>query len=235
MLMQIKNDTNQCEKEDDVKRIKQIIGILLIVSAIAALVYWETGGRSRVVTKKVLVASENIMEGEMITRQMLTTVNAMPETVIAGAITPDEINKIEGKEAALDIAKNGQISGLSLREPSEVIKDQRSPYVIKPEWIDSRSSSLRRGDIIKIYNRDGSDYLGDFEVVFVKDTGDKEVTDLIGEDGRYGSHVSDMRSRTHSSGIISHLEILTVLEEYQKILQFIDHAEEQLLIVQKGD
>jgi hypothetical protein len=207
----------------------------LIISAVAALVYWETDGRSRIVTKKVLVASQNIMEGEIITRQMLATVNAMPETVIAGAFTPDEVYKIEGKEASQNIAKSGQISGLSLREPSEAVKDKRSPYVIKPEWIDSRSSSLRRGDVIKIYNRDGSHYFGDFEVVFVKDIGDKEVTDMVGEDGRYGSHVSDIRSRAHSSGIISHLEILTELGEYQKILQFIDNTEEKLLIVQKGD
>jgi len=218
-----------------VKRIKQIVGVLLIVSAIAALVYWETGGRNKVVTKQVLVAGENIMEGEMITRQMLTTVNAMPETVIAGAFAPDEAYKIEGKEAAQDIAKNGQISGLSVREPSEIVKDTRTPYVIKPEWIDSRSSSLRGGDVIKIYSRDGSHFLGSYEVIFVKDAADKEVTDLIGEDGRYGTHVSDIRSRTHSSGIISHLEILTELEGYRKILQFIDNEEEQLLIVQKGD
>ncbi|MCL2437242.1 MAG: SAF domain-containing protein [Clostridiales bacterium] len=216
------------------KRAKQIIGILLIIFAVTALVYWETDGRNRVVTKSVLVASENIMEGQMITRQMLTTVNAMPETVIAGAFTPDEAHRVEGKEAAQDIAQNQQISGLSLREPSEVVTDQRSPYVIKPEWIDSRSSSLRRGDIIKIYNRDGSYYLGSFEVVFVKDVAEREVTDLFGDGGSYGSNVSDIRNRTHSSGVISHLEILTELEAYQRILRFIDDTQEQLLIVQKG-
>lgn len=217
------------------KRIKQIIGVLLIIFAVSALIYWETDGRNRILTVQVLVASENIIQGEVITEQMLITANAMPKTVIAGAFTPDDAGKILGKEAMHDIAKNQQISELSLKEASEIVKDKRSPYVIKPEWIDSRSSSLRKGDIIMIYNKNGSYYLGEFEVVFVKDIGDKEIIDTQGDDGRFGGHISDINSRTHSSGIISHIEILTELEEYQKILQFVDSTEEQLLIVQKGD
>ena len=215
------------------KNTKQIIGIILIISAIAALVYWETGGRNRIVTTKVLVAIENIMEGEVITKQMLAARNAMPETVISGALGPDAIHKVEGREASQDIAKNQQISELSIREPTEMAPDKRSPFVIKAEWIDSRSSSLRKGDMINIYSRDGAYHLGEYEVLFVKDIGEKEVTDMQFEDGRYG-RISDIRSRTHSSGIISHLEILTELHEYQKLLQFVD-TKEQLLIVQKED
>jgi len=218
-----------------VKRVKQIIGVLLIVTAVAALVYWETDGRSRVVTKQVLVASENIMQGEMITRQMLSVVNAMPDTVILGAFAPDEFHKIEGKEASQNIVRNQQISEALLREPVEIIRDRRSPYVIKPEWIYSRSSSLRRGDIVQIYSSDGSHFVGEFEVAFVKDVADKEVIDMVGEDGRMGSPVADIRSRINSSGIISHLEILTELAEYREILQFIESTGEQLLIVQKGE
>ena len=212
------------------KRAKQILGILLIIAAITALIFWEMTGRDIVTTKKVLVASENITAGELITNRMLKAANVMPDTVIAGAITPEELHKIEGKEALQDIVKNQQISELFLGVPTEKVKDLRSPFVIKAEWIDSRSSSLRRGDIIRIYGRDGKHYLGEFEVVFVKDVGEKEVIDISGE-GR-ASVNNDVRSRTNSSGIISHLEILTELKEYQKILQFIDEFDEKLLIVQ---
>ena len=217
------------------KRIKQIIGILLIIFAVAALVYWEVEGRSRIVTEKVVVASKNIVEGQVITRQELSVVNAMPETVIPGAFSLEELYKIEGKQASQDIVQNQQIAEHLLREPIEIIKDKRSPYVVKPEWIDSRSSSLRRGDIVNIYSRDGSYHVGDFEIAFVKDVGDKEVIDMAGEDGRFGGQISDVRSRLNSSGIINHLEILAELADYRKILQFIDDTGETLLIVQKGD
>ena len=208
------------------KRTKQVIGILLIIFAVAALVYWETDGRDRVVTKKILVAAEDIIEGELITRKMLKTVNAMPDSVIPGAFTPEDGHMAEGKEAARTISKNQQISELLLREPLEKNVDLLSPFLIKSDWIDSRSSSLRRGDIIAMYNRDGSYYLGDFEVVFVKDAGDKEITDA-GQSG--------IRERVAGSGVIDHLEILTRVEEYQEIVNYIEESGEKLLIVQRGD
>ena len=206
------------------KKTKQIIGIILIVVAVAALVFWETEGRDRVMTFKVLVASEDIMEGELITRQMLGVVSSMPETLIEGAFAPDDISKIEGKEAAAPISRNQQISEALLRAPNEKSVDKRSPFLIKNEWIDSRSSSLRRGDTVEIYSRDGNHFIGDFEVVFVKDAGDKEITD---------DAPSDIRERTNGSGIIDHLEILTDMEEYQKLVLFLDSTGEKLLIVQK--
>ena len=214
------------------KKAKQIIGVLLIVSAVLALVYWETTGRNIVTTKKVLVASENISAGDIIESKMLAVVNITPDTIIAGALTPEDIHKVTGKEATQDIVKNQQISELFLRIPIEKVKDERSPYMIKPEWIDNRSSSLRKGDFIKIYNRDGTFYLGEFEVVFVKDAAEKEVTDIFGEGVRSGNAQVDIENRTNSNGIISHLEILTELKEYQKIIQAIDEFDEKLLIVQ---
>ena len=217
------------------KKAKQIIGVLLIISAVAALVYWETTGRDKVVTVKILVAGVDITAGEIITARMLSVINAMPDTVVAGAFLPEEVHKIEGKQATVDIVRNQQITDSLIREPEEKIKDRRSPFVIKNEWISSRSSSLRRGDIIIIYSSDGSVRLGEFEVLFVKDVGDKEVTDLSGDDGRLGGVVSDLRNRTHSNGIISHLEILTELRDYQRIMQFVEDSGEKLLIVQKGD
>ena len=186
------------------KRTKQIIGIVLIIAAVAALVYWETSGRERIVTTRVLIANDNIEQGEIITKQMLSTANAMPDTIISGALRPDELYMIEGREAAQMIAKNQQISDLYLCEPNESVESQLSPFLIKSEWIDSRSSSLRRGDVVELYSRDGSCFLGDFEVLFVKDAGDKEVTDAVNEAGR-----------THGNGIVDHMEILTDIEEYK--------------------
>ena len=207
------------------KKLKQIIGVLLIIAAVAALIYWEADGRGRLVTKKVLVAAVDIEEGDIITRQMLGTVSAMPDTVIAGAFTPGDINRAEGKEASRHIAKNQQISEILLSDPNEAATDGYSPFLIKSDWIDSRSSSLRRGDMVAIYSRDGEYCLGEYEVLFVKDIGDKEIID---ESQR------DIRDRVSGSGIIDHLEILTNIEEYRKIVRFVDETGEKLLIVQRG-
>ena len=195
------------------KKTKQIIGILLIVLAVSALTYWETDGRNRLLTEKVVVASESIMEGDIITKQMLRVAAALPETVIDGALRPDEIDKALGKEASQGLVKNQQIAATHIREQGEAKKEKLSPFLIKAEWIDSLSSSLRKGDVISIYNGDGSFYFGDFEAVYVKDANDREITD---------------------GGVIDHLEILTVLAEYQKIRGRVDKAGEKLLIIQKG-
>jgi len=192
---------------------KQIVGILLILAAVAALVYWETDGRSRITTVKILVANENIAKGAIITAPMLSVVGAMPETVVEGALTPAEAGRAYGKAAVQDIAKNQQISGSLFCEPGEQEISKLSPFLIKGEWIDSRSSSLRQGDSISIYNRDGSRHLGNFKVVFVQDVADNEITEW---------------------GIVDHLEILTEVSEYRKIVRFIDEEQGKLLIVQRG-
>ena len=218
------------------KRTKQIIGAALIVFAIAAIVYWETAGRDQIMTEKVLVAGADIAKGEKITGQMLSTANAIPETVVAGALKPDEINKVEGKVAAQAVAKNQQISGSLLGDPGEEAASKLSPYLIKSEWIDSRSSSLRRGDTVEIYSRDGSIIIGAFEVVYVKDASDKEITDIVSEDLGYvrqGRPERGIRDRAYGSGVVDHIEILAELDNYKRILKFIDTAGEKLLIVQK--
>ena len=219
------------------KKTKQVIGILLIIVALTALVYWEKDGRDRIMTVKVLVAHEDIMKGDIIKKQMLGVVSTMPETVVAGALKPEEISKALGKEAVQPIAKNQQISGTLFREPEEKTTERLSPYLIKSEWIDSRSSSLRRGDVIDIYSRDGDSYFGEFEIVFVKDSNDKEILD-VNIDGtgtaRQAGQGSEIRNRVSGSGVIDHIEILTELDEYRKIVQFIENKEDKLLIVQKG-
>ena len=218
------------------KKAKQIIGILLIIFAVAALIYWEKDGRDRIMTIKVLAAGEDIMKGDIITKQMLSTVSSMPETAVAGAFRPDEINKALGKEALMPIAENQQITDALLRAPEEKAADDLSPFLIKSEWIDSRSSSLRRGDIIEIYSRDGSSGFGQFEVLFVKGNDDKEIIETGYEDaaaGRRAGQGIGIRDRVHGSGIIDHIEILTGLDEYREILKFIDNTKDKLLIVQK--
>lgn len=223
-------------KEAAVKKTKQIMGVLLIFIAIAGLAYWEMVGRDKIMTEKVLVACVDILQGDILAEEMLSVASVIPESVISGAMKPEEIKKALGKKASQTIIKNQQISRYQLGDPVEREKDKRSPYLIKGDWIDSMSSSLRRGDKIEIYNRDGQVYLGDYEVLYVKDAQDKEITDIISEDLSYvtqGRRESGIRDRAYGNGVVDHIEILAELNHYQKILAFVDAMEEKLLIVQK--
>lgn len=222
------------------RRIKNGIGILLIIVSIGGLIFWEGYGRDEFMTKKVLAASETIMQGTLIKKDMFTAVSVLPESLMEGVIAPNDFYKIEGKEAAQLIVKNQPISASFLREPARSVSEDYAPYVIKGQWIDSRSSSLRKGDMVRIYSRDGSYLLGDFEIVFVKDVNEKEVSDVLPTE-EISSYMPPVKAhsaipdRTNSNGVIDHIEILTGLEEYRQILQFVENSEKTLLIVQRGE
>ena len=211
------------------RKIKNVVGALLILVSVGSLVFWESYGRNEFTTRKVLAAGETIAEGSLLKREMFSEVNVLPENVVEGVIGPEDFHKIEGQEAAQFIQKNQVMSESFARAPGKKISENHAPYVIKGHWIDSRSSSLRRGDVIRIFSRDGGVFLGEFEILFVKDADEKEVTDARVDDGlpynpldRRNSAIAD---RTNSNGVIDHLEILTSLREYQKILQFVEGAE----------
>lgn len=221
------------------KRVKQIIGILLILAAAAGLVYWETAGREEFMTEKVLAAKVDIPKGTAVSGALFTTVSVMPENMLKGTLTEKDLPGIEGKVAAQPILVNQQIAASFFKERGREVAKNYAPYVIKGDWIDSRSSSLRKGDAIRIYSMDGTFHLGDYEVMFVKDEEEQEVTDfVIGGNGDFVPTVEEEKEigdRIKGSGIIHHLEILTSLEEYQKILAFIKDTGQTLLIVQKGE
>ena len=224
------------------RKIKNVIGALLILTAACGLVFWELYGRDEFTTQKVLAAGERIEQGSLLRKELFTEVSVLPENLVEGVITPNNFHKIEGKEAAQFIPKNQVMSESLAKAPGKKITEHHAQYVIKGHWIDSRSSSLRKGDVIRIFSKDGSVFLGEFEVLFVKDADEKEVVDARVDDGLpynpLQGRKSEIVDRINSSGVISHLEILTSLREYQKLLQFVESeesAEQTLLIVQKGE
>lgn len=52
------------------KRIKNIIGFMLIITALAGIIFWETIGREASIYKEVIVAASDIQEGSIITNSM---------------------------------------------------------------------------------------------------------------------------------------------------------------------
>ena len=225
------------------KHLKGIAGLLLIVIAAGGIWLWETHGREALLYEEAIVASRDIASGEIISEADLELKSFEAEALISGALSPQGFQKILGKEAKGDIPKNAQISEKLVAEPRRGFGDGKSIFRLKREWIDNRSSSLRKGDIVRIYSSDGMEDLGSYELAFVKTEDEQEVESL--ESGLNFSDEDRLR-RDYSDGIISQLEILCSLEEYRKIKEtaeeeiaseaesYVKGVQRGLLIVQEG-
>lgn len=212
------------------KRVRIAIGLLLVIGSIAGLVYWETAGREAVLMDQVLVAKEAILPGTRATSELFEAAGVMEENKIEGALTPDEFIYISGKVAAQYIVKKGQIAEEYFIDSDQYLTSDKSLFVIKPEWISMRSSSLRRGDWVDIYEDKGYSLIGTYNVAFVKDGNEVEVRDS-GQVKR-----QSVLDRTDSTSVISHIEIISDLRGYKKILdQVLNVTKAGLILVQKDE
>lgn len=212
------------------KLLKPAVGCVLILTAFIGLIYWENDGRERWTMEEVIVAAQDIEEGADITRNMFRTARVPKENLIKGAFGADDIGIVAGKVADRAIAENSQVSRDFFDDSNSVIEKGKSIFVIKSEWIDSRSSSLRGGDTIKIYSDTGDHLFGTYKVAFVKDDNEQEVVEA---DGFAPS--KNILDRRMSSRPANHVEIISTLEEYQGIMEFVTTEGRGLMLVQKGD
>lgn len=210
------------------KQLRIVLGILLIVGAMGGLAYWEIDGREAVLMDPVLVAKDQIKEGTMITENLFRVSGVMEENRIDGALEPMDLSTIVGKIAAETIVKNSQIVSAYFVEQTFFLNRGESIFVIQPEWISMRSSSLRRGDIIDIYEANGHSLFGTFRIAFVKDVNELEVYN------QEGQQVDGVLDRLSSTALIDHIEIIARLSEYQKIFEYAVNPDSKgLLLVHK--
>lgn len=210
--------------------IKPIIGCVLIVSSLTGLFYWEHGGRVRWTMEEVAVAAVDIAEGEEVGAEMFRKVRVPAENLIDGALRAGDIAGLAGKISARPIKANSQIASEFFDNAGDLIEDGKSIFVIKPSWIDTRSSSLRAGDTVHIYSEAGDVFLGTFKVAFVKDDNEQEV---VAADGI--PRQQNILDRKMSSRAASHVEIIATLDEYRAIGAFVRDGERSLMLVQKGE
>lgn len=209
------------------KKSRTIMGLLLIIFAVFGLIFWEVKGRAVMLLDTVVVASETIPAGTAISREHLAPAGVFPENKVHKAYLWDSLPKLMGQVAAQDIVKNAQISEEHLTDNKFYIKNGESIFVIPNHWILMRSSSIRRGDEIDIYIKESLEKVGSYRVAFAKDNNEVEVT------GAEGAIFSNPLDRTVSTSPISHVEIITTIDEYGKISGLIDSEEANLIIVQK--
>lgn len=217
------------------RRIKSILGILLILLSVLGLFLWEWKGREAIMTERVLVAKEEIRKGDGIDSSMFLIKGVSKENLLPGALMPDGLDKLQGKVAAQMISKNDQIIMKYFSEDESYLKEGQSIFVIKPGWIAMRSSSLRKGDLVDIYGSYGGEILGTYKVAYVKDEADREVRNADVEQQRTADTESILE-RADSTSVIDHIEVITTYSEYKKLVSYASGATESaLVIVQRGD
>ncbi|MBN7772055.1 hypothetical protein [Clostridium aminobutyricum] len=205
--------------------IKPIIGLLLIVLSVSIIAWWESVGREELLMEKVLVAKQDIEKGTKAERGLFIEVNTTEEATVRHALKSDDFRRIEGLEVKQLIPRNSQIVTSFFALKGSEINAEHTIFPIKEEWIDARSSSLRKGDTIDLYNAEGSLYIGTFKIAFVKDSNEQEVTAMDGS--LEGDSILERGSAT---SIICFVEILASLEEYKQIINYAEGGMHFLLI-----
>lgn len=223
------------ERSKTLKHIKFILGILLILISISGLFLWEWRGRETIMMDQVLVAKEAIEKGTKVTSSMFVTKGVSRENKLSGALTPDQVNQFQGKEASQLIAENDQIIMEYFRDDEFYLDKDESIFVIEPTWISMRSSSIRRGDVVDIYGSYGGEILGTFQIAYVKDEAEREVRNADLELQRAANN-DNILEREDSTSVIDHIEIITTYSEYEKLVSYVSGTTPAtLIIVQRGD
>ena len=214
-------------------KMKTVLGIGLVLLAIAAIFFWEAEGREQLLMDPVLIAEDNIKAGEILNENMFRTVSAPVETLVDGAVDPADLSQLTKMEAAVDIVKGAQLSVRYIRDKYAVLKPETSYFTIRNEWIYMCSSSIRRDDRVLISSSDGKTILGSFPVAFVKDSDGREVTDA--SSGMYSfTGTGGESERIHTTAPIHHVEIECELKDYQRILDFCaGKAGESLMLIRE--
>ena len=216
------------------RKLRSIIGILLIILSIAGLFFWEWKGRETILLEEVLVAKEEIKKGTMVDSSMFISKGVPKDNMLEEALVPGEMTLIQGKVTLQLIAKNDQILVKYFRDNDFYLDRDESIFVIDPSWVAMRSSALRRGDLVDIYGSNGTGLLGTYRIAYVKDASEREVRNTTGE--MEGGAANDILNRTDSTSVIDHIEIISTFRAYENLVNFVNGiTPAALIIVQRGD
>lgn len=207
---------------------KLITGVILIAAAVGALVFWESHGRSMLFETKVIVASSDIRQGDILSEQNIEVKGVGSDYVMKSALKAGSYNELIGKKAKQYIPEGGQISDDFIAGDDDIVlKEDESIYCINKDMIGMVSSSLRRGDRVHIYGGAGKEDLGSYTVAFVKDSADREVKNAS------ELKIDSPLDREDSNYTISSIEIVCTRDAYAQLSDYIAVSENTLTIVQE--
>jgi len=210
-----------------VKNLKLAVGVVLIVVSVTTFMFWEVKGRDMVFREELVVASAEISAGDVLSYENLAVASVDDDDVIAGAVADEDLDDLMGRVARQYIPQGSQLNHSFLAEEgSLVLKAGESIFALDGNMIDMVSSSLRRGDRVRIYGNSGKVDLGEYPVAFVKDSSDREVKNIeqLKNDAPMDREDSNYR--------IDSVEIVCTKDDYAKIIDHITVSDSGLTVVQ---
>lgn len=201
-----------------------VLGILLMILSIGLLVVWETWGRNAVLLTPVLAASRDIAAGESMLPGDLSTIYVLPETVMQGALPPEESGLIAGRTAVYPLRGNQQLTAAFFRQEEEVFRNDQSIFHLPGDWIGSMSAAVRPGDAVRLFSASSGTEMGTHRVAYVLDRNGRAIPAPDTSDG-------DLLERYSDRDPVESLEIVCTPEEYIAIFQYLMDAGPRDLIV----
>ena len=198
-------------------KLKTAMGVVLVLIAIVTLLFWEAEGREMLLMENVLVADADIKAGNPVGPDLFRSVSVPSGALVDSALSEKDEAFLAGKEASVNIVKGAQLSKRYLKDADERPKPETSYFIIRNEWINMCTSSLRRGDDVLVVSSDGKTVLGLYPVAFVKDGDGREVTDATSGLYSFSDAPSD---RVNSSAPVHQVEIKCGLAEYRRIIDY---------------
>lgn len=220
-----------------VNKIFSVLGIIFILAALASVYYWESRGRKHFLYSEVVVLNQSVKEGDIITADMLESINVDAGSIMEGAITGKD--EAIGKKAGHYIPGYSQLSPVYFLDEEKVTDQNAYIFTVPDNWIITIPNSLRKGDGIYFYpvktldekdsndnqtettqyssKKDFSDYQTDSEggilesrVAYLKDSGNREIVTISSEE------------RYDGSSKIATLEIMATLEDISYLKDLAD-------------
>ena len=152
---------------------KRIIGIILILSTLTALAFWELWGRSHLGYQKIPVLKKDAERYTKITADMLTFKPL--EHPNKGPLTKAEVSALEGMAAGQYIPAGEPLYANYFTEPTYMTGEGTGTFILAlPEqWLTAYPQTLRRGDRVFFYC--GGEAVTDAIAVHVKDGNNQEI------------------------------------------------------------
>lgn len=235
---------------------KIFLGVFTALATIAFIVIYDHFIKDRIDSEQVVVvkAGESIGKSEEITRDKLVIERRQRQALINDVVLAEDIKKIIGLDTKQELVGNSMISAKMIdfegMEPNEKKGEAIRP--ITKDMIYAQPGSLRRKDVIDIYliskqaieakengptstsekniSPDNSlkPFLQDVKVVYVKDSGNKEVVTATDE-----KVLSDKDERLNGTSQISDLEVILDNEDFSKLMKEVVDGQSQLYITYK--
>ena len=216
---------------------KGIIGILLIIIAIAGVYGWENFGREKFLYDDVLVLRENTEEGTIVTADMLGLMRVEKTSILEEGIT--DASTIIGKATTTYLPGMTQLVDEFFQDASLTLKEGEYILSIPSSWIVAHPQTLRRLDTIYFYPIEDSEK----ETITFDANGNpvfKDTTAARGpvcsakvayaKDGSNQEIYSVDSSRLAGTGNVSYLEIITTMETTAKLAECVENDMQFVLL-----